>query len=136
MNEERQLHYLAHWSVSNRSSALLEATIDNLRSLNFPGVDSTHVLLKAESSSKDERRSLIRENYEIILLIGDNLGDFDGIFDDRSTDFGKTTVRQMEKEFGTRFIIFPNPMYGSWERGVFPDGMPEERKILEKLRGY
>lgn len=122
--------------VSNRKENLLEATLVNLNKLNFPFADEAHVMLKKETSSKDARREVIGENYNILLLIGDNLGDFDGIFDDRTKEYGKVAIREMKEEFGSRFIMLPNPMYGSWERGAFPEGMPGEREVLDFLRGY
>lgn len=122
--------------VSNRSEKLLDPTLDNLNDLGFPFADTMHVLLKKESSSKDVRRAAIRENHKILLLIGDNLGDFDGVFDDRSDEYGKGEVRKFRENFGSRFIILPNPMYGSWERGVFQEGRPGKDEVLSKLRGY
>jgi predicted secreted acid phosphatase len=85
---------------------------------------------------REARRELVWEHHEIVLLVGDNLGDFDGIYDDRSDSYGKNEVRENALAFGSRYILMPNPMYGSWERGVFPEGMPSESEILEKLRGY
>lgn len=122
--------------VSNRAGSLMEATIDNMVEYGFPNADTSHLLLKSQTSSKDERRAVIRTDFEIILLLGDNLGDFDGIFDDRSVNDGKQAVHAHSNDFGTRFIIFPNPVYGTWLRGVFPEGKPGEDEILGKLRGY
>lgn len=122
--------------VSNRKEQLLEATLDNLDALEFPFAEEAYVLLKKESSSKDARRAIIRENYNILLLIGDNLGDFEGVFDERSVEYGKVAVREMKEEFGSRFIMLPNPMYGKWERAAFPEGLPAEKEILDFLRGY
>jgi 5'-nucleotidase (lipoprotein e(P4) family) len=122
--------------ISNRAAALMDATIDNLVAYGFPNADEAHLLLKSNTSSKDERRAAVRSDYEIILLMGDNLGDFDGVFDDRSVENGKPAVYAHSNDFGTRFIIFPNPVYGTWERGIFPEGEPGENEILQKLRGY
>ena len=122
--------------VSNRKGNLLAATLVNLNELKFPYADEAHLMLKKETSSKDARREAIRTNYNILLFIGDNLGDFDGVFDDRSVEFGKENVRKFKEEFGSRFIMLPNPMYGSWERAVFPEGMLGETEVLETLRGY
>jgi len=122
--------------VSNRKDNLKEATLDNLNELEFPYADEAHLMLKKESSSKDARREAVSMNYNILLLIGDNLGDFDGIFDDRTIVYGKPAVREMKEQFGSRFIMLPNPMYGRWERGTFPEGMPGEKEVLETLRGY
>lgn len=122
--------------VSNRSIEVLDATLENLRIHGFPNADEEHVLLKTTTSSKDMRRAAIRETHEIILLLGDNLGDFKGVFDDRAEQFGKTMVGQYREEFGRKFIVFPNPVYGGWVRAAFPDGMPSEQEVPERLRGY
>lgn len=122
--------------ISNRRIELLDATLDNLQQYGFPNAGSEHVLLKETTSSKDVRRAKVREQYDILLLLGDNLGDFEGIFDDRTNEFGKPAVRKYSEEFGNRFIVFPNPMYGSWERGAFPDGFPSQQEALKALRSY
>lgn len=122
--------------VSNRVSELMDATLDNMQRYGLPNADEAHVFLKTTTSSKDARRVLIRKDYEIILLLGDNLGDFDGIFDHRSDHYGKSRVMQHREQFGRKFIVFPNPIYGSWVRASFPEGMPGEQEVLDHLRGY
>lgn len=122
--------------VSNRAADLMGATLDNMRKYGFPNADEEHVMLKTTTSSKDARRAAIRENHEIILLLGDNLGDFEGLFDDRGENYGKSQVAQHSQQFGRKFIVFPNPIYGSWVRAAFRDGMPGEREVLDQLRGY
>ena len=120
--------------ISNRLETSRNATIDNMKKLGIAGVDDEHLLLKKATSSKDERRAGVSEQFEIVLLLGDNLGDFDGIFDDRSNEMGKEDVRKYRAFFGTRFIIFPNVIYGSWMKAAFPEKVPDRIK-LEKLRG-
>lgn len=122
--------------ISNRLSQLLDATIENMAAYGLPNSDSAHIFLKTSESSKDARRAIIREGYNILLLIGDNLSDFDGIFDDRKLEYGKQTVRDHASDFGTRYIILPNTMYGNWEKAAFPDGVPGEKEVLKVLKGY
>lgn len=122
--------------VTNRKVSVLGATMENLAALGFPNADSAHILAKTSGSSKDARREMIRQEYEIILLIGDNLGDFDGIFDDRSENYGKEAVENFRKEFGKKFIMLPNPMYGTWVKGVFPQGIPGKNEVVSVLEGY
>lgn len=121
--------------VSNRLAETLDATISNLQKYNFPFADSAHVLLKTTTSSKDERRAAIASEHRIVLLLGDNLGDFDGIFDSRGKGMGKASVKRYRDEFGRRFIVFPNAMYGSWEREAFPQGIPSADTALRAMRG-
>lgn len=101
--------------ISNRSIHLLDATLTNLQKCGFPNADSAHVLLKTNSSSKDGRRESVEASHEIVMLIGDNLGDFDGMFDERQGGSANQIVDENRILFGTRFILLPNPIYGSWE---------------------
>jgi 5'-nucleotidase (lipoprotein e(P4) family) len=82
------------------------------------------------TSSKTGRRTKVAENHEIILLIGDNLNDFSDVFEDRSTNNGKDAVAINQLQFGQKFIILPNPMYGAWEKPLlnYKDGLNDEEK--------
>ena len=102
--------------ISNRGDHLLDVTLANLQKQGFPNADASHVLLKTETSVKDERRSKVKESHDIILLIGDNLGDFSGVFDERTEGSASTEVHKLRELFGCEFIMLPNPMYGSWEK--------------------
>ncbi len=102
--------------VSNRTlSDALESTISNLKAAGFPNADKEHILLKEDVSSKISRRNKILETHDIVLLIGDNLADLDGIFEKRDKNFGFGSVDSLSAYFGEKFIILPNPMYGTWE---------------------
>lgn len=106
--------------ISNRSDIQLEETINNLKSLHFPNSDSTHILLKKETSKKGARRKLVTDHYEVLLYIGDNLSDFHSTFDDKTTEDRNREVVALKDAFGTQFIILPNPMYGDWEsKGLY-----------------
>lgn len=107
--------------ISNRGIHLLEVTLENMRKIGFPNADSTHVLLKIETSAKDARRKKVRDTYDIALLIGDNLGDFEGIFDKRQEDGAAGAVKEYRYQFGESFILLPNPMYGGWEKAFRGD---------------
>lgn len=105
--------------VSNRHISETTATIENLKRCNFPLPDSSHLLLKSGSSSKQARRANIEKDFNILLLVGDNLGDFDRIFENRSENFGFKQVDSLRNLFGERFIILPNPMYGDWTKPLY-----------------
>ena len=121
--------------VSNRKEYEMKATIENLRKFGFPNAEEKYVLLKKDTGSKKARREKISENYNIILLIGDNLGDFDEIFDKRKKNYGMGKVDDHKELFGKRFIILPNPMYGAWEKAIFQEDYslsPAEKDSLRK----
>ncbi|MCK4662293.1 MAG: 5'-nucleotidase, lipoprotein e(P4) family [Bacteroidales bacterium] len=120
--------------ISNRKIDELDSTMSNMKKLNFPFIDKEHFLLKTKTSDKTERRNKISKNYEIILLIGDNLGDFSEIFNERYQNFGFEIVEQNIDEFGNRFIILPNPMYGNWESAIYGGtyNLPNEEKNIKR----
>lgn len=92
----------------------LVPTIKNLKKLGFPSADEKHLVLKQGVSSKEERRNDINRDFRIVMLIGDNLADFDAVFDKRAGDLGFKSVYDNAWKFGSEFIILPNPMYGPW----------------------
>ncbi|QCK16672.1 5'-nucleotidase, lipoprotein e(P4) family [Mangrovivirga cuniculi] len=100
--------------ISNRSNISLDGTVENLKILGFPNADKEHVFLKTETSDKTIRRNKVRENYEIILFLGDNLRDYKEVFIKPAKDV-KEVVDDYKKELLNFFIVFPNPMYGEWE---------------------
>jgi 5'-nucleotidase (lipoprotein e(P4) family) len=102
--------------ISNRGIHLLNETLNNLKNQGFPFADSSHVLLKQETSSKDARREWAREHFDIALMIGDNLGDFDGVFDQRLNGHDHLEVDRQRDLFGSSFFLLPNPIYGGWEK--------------------
>lgn len=107
--------------ISNRKEKFVrEGTIKNLSEQGFPQLDKKRILLRLEKaddnpspSDKQKRRDQVTESgHEIVLLIGDNLGDF---YSDRH-DY-EDRMKQMESfknEFGKKFILLPNAMYGNW----------------------
>jgi len=124
--------------VSNRDVTGMNPTIANLGACGFPNADTTHLLLKQSGSSKIERRALIEKNYEILLLIGDNLADHSGAYERRGPGLGFAAVEADKEQFGTRYIILPNPMYGNWLTEIMrqSEGTTTREKLLKMLRGY
>jgi len=106
--------------VTNRDRALEQATRDNLAKYGFP-LDSRRdtVLTRAEqpewaSSDKASRRSLVARDFRILLLIGDDFGDF--VAGARGTMASRTALDEANAgRWGVKWIALPNPMYGSWK---------------------
>ncbi|MFA5573533.1 MAG: 5'-nucleotidase, lipoprotein e(P4) family [Brumimicrobium sp.] len=128
--------------VTNRDSIEKEATIKNMISVGFPYADQEHVLPKTNLSSKNERFAIVQATHEVLLFMGDNCSDFSNEFRATSTNERNNLVEKYKDEFGKRFIVFPNPMYGDWEsRGIYqgkhdiPNSKKEEIRI-ESLRIY
>ena len=106
--------------VSNRYSEQLESTVNNLKRLGFPNVSESTVLLRSDSRSKSKRRNSISDGHEVIMLIGDNLSDFNDEFEVKISEERINYTNQMKDNFGTKLIVLPNPNYGDWEsNGLF-----------------
>ncbi len=106
--------------ISNRKEIEFATTLKNLEKAGMP-TDSANLLIRRQGtgSCKDERREFVLSNYEIILYVGDNLGDYTSLFDGRDAGLALSLADSMQSDFGTRFIILPNPMYGEWENAIY-----------------
>ncbi len=112
-------HGVNVYYISNRKEDNLQPTIKNLKKWNFPEADVSHVLLKTTTSDKTERRFNVEKTREIVLMMGDNLGDFQQLFQGKGSEERNALVNQNESKFGRRFIMLPNPMYGEWEGAIY-----------------
>jgi len=107
--------------VTNRRMNEKGSTIENLKKYHFPDSDSMHVFPRVhpDSSSKETRRRDIEKKYNIVLLLGDNLGDFSFLFERKPSAARNEAVDKASYEFGKRFIVIPNPGYGDWESSLY-----------------
>lgn len=123
--------------VTNRFQAERQATLENLRRFDLPNADSDHLFLVDENnSSKESRRMAINKNFEVVLLLGDNLGDFSHAFDGLTSSERGQQVNKDKNNFGDRFIVFPNSMYGTWEDVLYDkaaNNMEDKNTTLNKL---
>lgn len=115
--------------ISNRDQKNLDATINNLKALGLPFADKDHILLKTNTSNKVERRSGIASKHEILMLLGDNLADFDGVWEEGKQEERIQAVLDQKERWGKRYIIFPNPVYGGWK-----DALLERKRNLTSLQ--
>lgn len=118
--------------VSNRKAILEDATIKNLQKLGFPQLSGDHFYLRTTDSGKETRRNKIAEKYEIVLLAGDNLGDF--FPDTQLYQQRDSIVEARRKDFGKKFIVLPNAIYGNWPAsiGIKRNQFPSD-SLLEKM---
>ncbi len=105
--------------ITNREEKERMNTIKNLRSFNLPNADDAHFLPKQKVSGKEARRLSVFSTHEIMMLLGDNLEDFSILFEKKSTEERLRNTSFSATDFGNRFIIFPNPVYGDWERAIY-----------------
>lgn len=120
--------------VTNRREEERTATVNNLKKAGFPDVSDETVMLRAETSSKEPRRQAIAQKHRIVLLIGDNLNDLAQVFERKSISDRFAAVEKLKNEFGNRFIVLPNPMYGEWESAVYDYKPLDEQQKAEARR--
>jgi len=114
---------VAVFYISNRMAVSETPTRTNLQALGFPLDAKVDTLLSRgerpewAASGKGARREFVAANYRILLLIGDDLGDFvvnaTGTVEER---LARTAGN--DDWWGRRWIMIPNPTYGSWERAI------------------
>jgi len=102
--------------VTNRSEAECPATRENLDARGLP---YDVILCRIGPSAKAARWAMVESGAAgvpaatLVMWVGDNIQDFPRLSQDvRYEDdaaFG---------DFGQRFVLIPNPMYGSWERNI------------------
>ena len=72
--------------ISNIKMAFYEGAEKKLKNLGIPFADKKHLLLRTETSDKQPRRDSVVKDYEIALLLGDNLNDFLSVFRKKPID--------------------------------------------------
>lgn len=111
---------VAVFYITNRDEDEREGTTKNLKRYHLPFADQEHIILKQNTSSKEYRRLQVLKKYNIVLLCGDNLPDFDAIYDNKpSEDNRMAATEKLKKQFGSKYIVIPNPSYGDFENAIF-----------------
>ncbi|MES1218380.1 MAG: HAD family acid phosphatase, partial [Bacteroidota bacterium] len=117
------------------------ATEKDLQRWNFPDATPDHLFLKQTTSGKEQRRSIVAQTHEIVLLCGDNLSDFSAVFDKQP--YAERNLRTMNNAslFGDRFIVLPNSTYGDWEGALYNfnhqlTAAQKDSIIRQQLRTY
>ena len=118
--------------VSNRYAPVnLDVTIQNFKELGFPSVDKDHVLLFEKDSDKQPRFDMIAKKYYVIVYMGDNAGDFPIGTKGKTLAERNAIIDNHKEDFGTTFVVFPNPAYGSSVSSLakgYKHLSPEEQK--------
>ena len=91
---------------------------------------------KGWGSNKNSRRALIAEDYRIVMMFGDNLGDFVDGSDNKNSSVHRMTVTKKYKEmWGQYWFMLPNPNYGDWENSIidFKYSIPKDEQLQIKI---
>ena len=87
------------------------------------------------TSDKVSRRKLVAKDYRILLLIGDQLGDFLPL--DETTlelDARKELADTYKHMWGSKWFMITNPMYGRWEVSIYNNEYPDTEDELMQMR--
>ena len=108
--------------VTNRDHPTETTTRRNLAAIGVAlPKDTDTVLCRGEradwSSDKESRRQFIAQSYRVLMLMGDDLSDF--ISEYRASPAERISAALKRSEWGTKWFMLPNPMYGSWEASLY-----------------
>ena len=92
-----------------------QGTLKNFQKLGLPQADKNHLLFKTDTGNKQPRFNEITKNYDVILYMGDSVGDFPLDTYGKNISERNAIIDSNQNNFGTKFIAFPNPVYGAWE---------------------
>ena len=124
--------------VTNRTKEEEPATTERLKALGFPMGDNVDTVLTAKEmedwgSAKSTRRAFIAKDYRLLLLLGDNFGDF--------TDAYKGSIEERQRAFednrahwGKDWIVIPNPTYGSWESAAYKHDYKTPAEVQRQMK--
>ena len=102
--------------ITNRGEDERVSTLNNLKKEGFIA-DDKHLILKTKESSKEARRKAVENSgYNVVILVGDDLNDF--IDSGISSQEKRDKVDELKSQFGKKYFILPNPVYGGFEAGL------------------
>lgn len=133
--------------VSNRTAEEEEGTRKNLERLGFPMGGNVDTFLMARKkpdwgSAKGTRRAFVAKDYRVLLMLGDNFGDFVDAY--RGSEEERLKVFEANQErWGREWIMLANPAYGSFESAPFghdykksaDDQRKAKRDVLQSWSG-
>ena len=77
----------------------------------------------------------IAADYDVVVYMGDNAGDLPIGTSGKSQTERNQIVDVHKKDFGTKYIVFPNPVYGAWVSAIAKNYLtktPEERDEVNR----
>ena len=126
--------------VTNRTHDLEEYTRNNIKALGLPFDTDVDVLLmkneKGWTSDKTSRRDLIKKDFRVIQIFGDQLDDFIPLEETAtSVKSRKDLIDKYANMWGEKWFMIINPMYGEWEEAIYEhcwDCFPEQNDRIQQ----
>lgn len=108
----------------NQGERTFEYALAHLQYLEFPYATSDNLFVFLESSDKTPARTKIEQDFEVALMLGDNLNDYRRDYYVKDIDERRALMERDSADWGTKFILLPNPTDGHWVRAIFGDSEP------------
>jgi 5'-nucleotidase (lipoprotein e(P4) family) len=121
---------------TNRTAANAKGSEDTLRAAGLGEFKHGETLFlmgdDADGSSKDMRRATIAAKYCVILMAGDQLGDFSQQFNVKDLPAATRTALATSPAaaglWDKGWFLFPNAVYGPWEKLGWDETFPSDTK--------
>jgi acid phosphatase len=126
--------------VSNRNADQKEATRHNLGALGFPMGGNVDTLLMQKdkpewsTGAKGSRFAYIAKDYRVLLMFGDQIGDFSDKYNTSLAERDKL-FEALKGHFGHDWMVLANPAYGSFESAAYGHDfkLSDDEKRSKKL---
>jgi len=126
--------------VSNRNADQKEATRHNLEALGFPMGGNVDTLLMQKdrpewsTGAKGSRFAHIAKDYRVLLMFGDQIGDFSDKYNASLAERDKL-FEELKAHFGHDWMMLANPAYGSFESAPYGHDfkLTDDEKRVKKL---
>ena len=120
----------------NQGARTFEYAFAHLRHLNFPIDGEDKLFVFRDSSDKSPAKKKIEETCDVALMLGDNLNDYRRDYYVKDVEERRSLMERDRDDWGTKFILVPNPTDGHWVRAIFGDSEPaptdDNRQILKE----
>ena len=130
MSNSVEIFYVTNRDQGERT---VQLAIENLNAVGFPSVDASHLRVLRETSNKELVQQAIREDYEVVALLGDNLNDFSRRYYSTDVDQRMSLMEEDRDRYGRDYILFPNPTDGHWIRAIFGESEPPESNANRRI---
>ncbi len=131
--------------ITNRTKREEDDTRTNLAKLGIEvPADEDTVLTKLErpewGSDKTNRRAVVAARHRVLMLFGDDLGDFTG--GAKTTPEERIVLAEKHQAWwNERWVLLSNPAYGSWEGALYGHDVKKHdaavlREKLGRVKGF
>ena len=128
---------VAVFYVTNRDQGerTFEYALAHLKHLKFPIDGEDKLFVFRDTSDKTPARRQIEQTHKVVLMLGDNLNDYRRDYYVKGVDERRALMERDRNDWGTKFVLVPNPTDGHWVRAIFGESEPlpteENRRILK-----